>query len=160
MPLEKDHLRARAAHELVEAVAGLSAQGESNVMVDPVEIPRARDGDEAQTRDRFNSHIHGLPVLIHRSGLLQSMAFYRAKAKARKLIYFALINWLRHSRNPQGMPALAEADFDSCEEYFTGLIGQPSEQIRVLTSEAQAFLVWLKQFSEARFGAPVGQTDD
>jgi CRISPR/Cas system CMR-associated protein Cmr5 small subunit len=99
-------------------------------------------------------------VLIHRSGLLQAMAFYRAKSKARKIVYFALVNWLRHSRKAQGMPALAKDDFGSCEFYFTGLIGQPSEQIRALTSEAQAFLVWLKQFSEARFGEPASQADD
>jgi CRISPR type III-B/RAMP module-associated protein Cmr5 len=160
MPLEKDHLRARAAHKLVESVAGLSLQGDESVMVGPVEVPRGKDGNLNQTRERFNSHIHGLPVLIHRSGLLQAMAFYRAKTRARKLIYFSLLNWLRHSRTSQGMPDLAAEDFSSCEDYFDRLIGQPSEQIRVLTSEAQAFLVWLKQFSEARFGEPDANPDD
>ncbi len=157
MALEKDHQRARAAHTLVDAVAGLRfPQGEKaskKLFVGPVEIAEAQDGKEADTLKRFNAQIHGLPVLIHRSGLLQAMAFFRAKAKARMLVYFVLLNWLRQCHGRTGMAELAGNDFSQCEAFFEDLIGQPSEQIRVLTREAQAFLVWLKQFSEARFGA-------
>lgn len=157
MALEREHLRARAAFALVEAVAGLNIQAEE-VRLGDVSLLNAaekRNGNlnsEDNTRKMFNSHTHALPILIHRSGLIQSLALCLAKKKARAIVFFALVNWLRYFRSSSGMPGLQAGDWTECETYYRRMIDMSSEEVRILTAEAQSFLFWLKQFSESKFG--------
>lgn len=162
-PLQLNHLRARAAHTLVEAVARMQVNNGA-VIFDKkdggLRLSGAAEASKDKTISNFGSYVRAFPVLIHRAGLLQSLAFCNAKAKARRLLAFCLLNWLRQCSNSNGMAPLTAGDPAACNAFYDELLESDAGRIRVLTSEAQAFLLWLKQFSDARFGESDDQPDD
>lgn len=92
----------------------------------------------------YGSLVRGLPAMIQRDGLGQSLAFLLAKDKnegdtAHRRAYDHLSGWLKE-----------QFKVDSQKDLLEWLLEQPSERYRQVTTETQAYLVWLKRFAEAR----------
>ena len=86
-----------------------------------------------------------LPALIMGSGLMQVIAFLHSKSdksdEHRKLSRH-LLAWL-NSRFPRSAPA----DF---EEFMKSMFEAPSADYQLVTSEALAWLKWLRQMASIR----------
>ena len=100
------------------------------------------------TAKRFKAYANSLPAMIQSSGLGQSLAFAKAKgngkgpeAGAWLAIYKALDIWLQQ----QHIWPDAEEDSD----VLALLVQGDQMQYRRAQAEAQALLVWLKQFARA-----------
>lgn len=100
-------------------------------------------GDEAlepEHQAELRSRTNDLPALIHRNGLGQAIALYQAKGRpAHNALYDMLSEWLRQPDQPYAgqhdlMRAITESDADA---------------YRAAQAEAQALLVWIKQFVRA-----------
>lgn len=100
------------------------------------------------TAKRFKAYANSTPAMIQTSGLGQSLAFAKAKSNGKgpeaagwKAIYEALNGWLTQ----QNIWPDSEKDSD----VLALLINGDQMQYRRAQAEAQALLVWLKQFARA-----------
>lgn len=103
---------------------------------------------DKDTAKRFKAYANSLPAMIQSSGLGQSLAFAKAKgngkgpeAGAWLAIYKSLDIWLQQ----QHIWPDAEEDSD----VLALLVQGDQMQYRRAQAEAQALLVWLKQFARA-----------
>lgn len=92
----------------------------------------------------YSSLVRGLPAMIQRDGLGQSLAFLLAKDKNKsdtphRRAYDHISDWLKERFN-----------IDAKQDLLAWLLKQPSDRYRQVTNEAQAYLVWIKRFAEAR----------
>lgn len=88
----------------------------------------------------YLSAVRGAPALILSCGLGQTIAFYCSKGGAQKTLGDHLAEWLL--RNAQSQSKSAEA-------LLNEIMNNDSARYRQLTSEAMAYLVWLKRFADA-----------
>ncbi len=105
------------------------------------------ENSPSQCRKEYGSLVRGLPAMIQRDGLGPVLAFLNAKAKdvkvsAHRLAFTHVGTWVyahltgnREKQAPDVMQWLMELD---------------SVAYRRATSEAQAYLLWLKRFAEAK----------
>ncbi|MFN9709315.1 MAG: type III-B CRISPR module-associated protein Cmr5 [Burkholderiales bacterium] len=87
----------------------------------------------------------GLPALIMNSGLMQVLVFLHEKGNKdthHKLLGEHLRNWL-HERFKQNLPS---AQFDL---FMNGLMEAPPHTFQMITTEAFAWLRWLRQMAPA-----------
>ena len=103
---------------------------------------KAADGIRAHGSDYVNG-AKGLPALIMNSGLMQVMAFLKQKGGRHETLMNHLLDWLhRQLGTPSGfqefMREMMEAD--------------DSRRYQQVTSEAFAWLRWLRQMAAARNG--------
>ena len=83
----------------------------------------------------------GLPALIMNSGLMQVMAFLHQKSDVHKTLAGHLREWL-HERFSD-----VPIDFSGCMEH---LLAAGSRDYQAITTEAFAWLKWLRQMAAAR----------
>ena len=96
------------------------------------------------TRKEYGSLVRSLPAMIQRDGLGSMMAFLDAKAKKSdpyKLVGGHLSGWV--------LGQLAEKD-EVLTDLSPWILQQDSTTYRRATAEAQAYLLWLKRFAEAK----------
>lgn len=84
-----------------------------------------------------------LPALIMNSGLMQVLAFCRQKKGEHEAVAAHLRQWL-HRRFPQ---AFASSEFEACMQ---GLQRAEPRDFQLITTEAMAWLRWLRQMAPAR----------
>lgn len=95
----------------------------------------------------YESWAQKLPVLILTNGLGQTLAFLKSKAngegkpaKAQSELFEHLTDWLKDTRT---------IPWESTEpDLLERIVNSSSDTYRVATSEALAFLTWLKRFAE------------
>lgn len=94
--------------------------------------------DKMPNKKEYGSLVRGLPAMIQTDGLGQTLAFLKAKDKdEHRAAYNNLKEWLK-------------IEFNFTEDLLPWLINQPSDVYRRVTSETQAYLLWLKRFAEAK----------
>ncbi len=102
---------------------------------------KAREGLDAHGRDYMND-AKGLPALIMNSGLMQVMAFLNQKGGRHHTLATHLRDWLHHQLGtPQGFEAFMEE-----------MMQADSRRYQQVTTEAFAWLKWLRQMAAARAG--------
>lgn len=89
----------------------------------------------------YASLVRGLPAMIQTDGIGQTLAFLLAKANERphqRTAYRFLEEWL-------------SVEFENVKPgLIQWLLNSDSDVYRQATNEAQAYLVWLKRFAEAK----------
>lgn len=88
----------------------------------------------------------GLPALIMNSGLMQVLAYCRDKGKANELLAKHLRQWL--SKHFNGVDC--DPGFDVVMEK---LMNASPAQYQAITTEAFAWLRWMRQMAAAKKGA-------
>ena len=100
---------------------------------------KALDERTTQVKE-YGSLVRGLPAQIQIDGLGAALAFLQAKGKDYHLAaYRHLEDWLRQPDQ-----------FAFQGDLLEWLLGQSTVTYRQVTSEALAYLVWLKRFVEAK----------
>ncbi|WP_126443808.1 type III-B CRISPR module-associated protein Cmr5 [Sulfuricystis multivorans] len=102
---------------------------------------KAGDGIARHGRDYVND-AKGLPALIMNSGLMQVMAFLHDKGGRHETLAQHLRDWLHQQC---GTPS----DF---EGFMQHLMQADARRFQMITSEAFAWLKWLRQMASARIG--------
>jgi len=82
------------------------------------------------------------PAMVMSNGLGPSAAFLRAKTPASKALYAHVSGWLVAQKQMWEQPRT---------DLIAGLVQESSDNYRLLTVEALAYLTWLKRFAEAKF---------
>lgn len=89
-------------------------------------------------RKEYSALVRGLPAMIQHDGLAPALAFLKAKGKEHhKTAYTQLQSWMQLQMDFQG-------------ELIEYLLMSDSLTYRHATTEAQAYLNWLKRFTEAK----------
>jgi len=100
-------------------------------------------GEKGDLAGKYRQLVVGLPAMIQQCGLGQTMAFLASKAKDQHAMALGdLEEWLRrdYAKGEDGvLKALMDGD---------------SRAYRMATSEALAYLQWLKRFAEAAIERP------
>ena len=92
----------------------------------------------------FVSLASGAPALIMSNGLMQTLAFYKAKGKSHhKKLLEAVLRWL-------GRPGGPLAGAQSFEDAMEKLHGSDPDLYLRATEEALEVLKWIRQFAKAR----------
>ncbi len=127
-----DQRRARHAWDAVQAIVR--------------EHVRMEDGKRLPNEyaKKFGMHARKLPSRIIASGLGQALAFLHAKANAPDLLV-EIGDWiLDKSKNPKSnKPKPGEADL------VRKILDEPSDFLRLATTETLSYLQWLIRFAEA-----------
>jgi len=98
-------------------------------------------------KESYASRVKSAPVLIHNSGLMQTLAFYISKKKKEQsldLLSRHLLSWLNH-----GFYWASYRDEDQWN-LFADLKDKTSDELMLDTERTMALLQWLKRFSEGR----------
>jgi CRISPR-associated protein Cmr5 len=100
--------------------------------------------ERSSKKGEYGSLVRSLPAMIQTDGLGQTLAFLLAKGKTdhsapHSVAYAHLQEWLRGQFQDMGNTNLLD-----------WLLTQDSATYRFVTSEAQAYLLWLKRFAEAK----------
>jgi CRISPR/Cas system CMR-associated protein Cmr5 small subunit len=85
----------------------------------------------------------GLPALIMNSGLMQVLAFCHEKGKANEQVATHLRTWLNLRFND----VARDPGFDL---FMQSLLNAPPAHYQAITTEAYAWLRWMRQMSSAR----------
>jgi len=95
--------------------------------------------DKTSQSGEFLRYAKELPAMIHMTGLGQAMALYKSKKGTHEKLYLILSEWLQSDDKPyaNGTDLLQEITTSDMNTY------------RMAQSEAQAYLVWLKNFAKA-----------
>ena len=110
-----------------------------------LEQKRAKDA-WAKTEKYEKKHINfakGLPALIMNSGLLQVLAFCHEKGETHAKVASDLCQWL----TTQSMKAKPFTDLKS---FLDQLMNASPSEDQAITTEAFAYLRWLRQMAGAR----------
>ncbi len=102
---------------------------------------KAEEGLHQHGKDYVNE-AKGLPALIMNSGLMQVMAFLEQKGGRHATLGRHLRQWLHQSRN-------TPEDFN---EFMEAMMQADSRNFQAVTTEAFAWLRWLRQMAAARQG--------
>lgn len=102
---------------------------------------QAKEGIEKHGQDYVND-AKGLPALIMNSGLMQTMAFLHQKGGRHEVLAQHLRNWLQKQC---GTPK----DF---EGFMQHLMQADPRHFQMITTEAFAWLKWLRQMASALKG--------
>lgn len=126
------------------------------------------DGDDKKkSASRKYADVYGimakkLPMMILTNGLGQSLAFLKSKAKGQENGHQAVLTDLSKWVTKEIYPLLETGDNKLLERLIgaTGYEGDSSTQTyRRATTEAIAFLTWLKRFAEAETLGKEGADD-
>jgi CRISPR-associated protein Cmr5 len=99
--------------------------------------------DDKKYKDEYRSIVMKLPTLIITNGLGQSLAFLRSKGKGdenkpHEKVYSDVASWLDK-----------RIQWTAPGELIEKLIALPSDKFRYATTEALAYLSWMKRFADA-----------
>ncbi len=92
----------------------------------------------------------GLPALIMNSGLMQVLAFCHEKGKANELVASHLRTWLNQRFN-------GVARDPGFELFMQSLLKAQPAEYQAITTEAYAWLRWMRQMASARVKDSKGQ---
>lgn len=103
---------------------------------------KVKDVEEGQLKEEqrkeYSSLVRGLPAMIQHDGLAPALAFLKAKGKEHhKTAYAQLQSWMRLQMGFQ-------------DDLIEFLLDNNSLTYRQATTEALAYLNWLKRFTEAK----------
>jgi len=106
----------------------------------------AGEGIQSGEKDYVNL-AKGLPALIMNSGLMQVMAFLEEKGGKEKQRHYRLLaeqmrRWLHIRFEPM------DVDF---EKFMEAMMNADSSFFQAVTTEAMAWLRWLRQMAAARY---------
>jgi len=103
------------------------------------EVKQAKKSSEYQKK--YKSLARSATASILQNGLGQTLAFWRAKPNEehQQILYKAVSSWVKSQINWQGNSHLLEWIVSQAQ----------SDEYRRATSEAIAFLQWVKRFAEA-----------
>lgn len=104
----------------------------------------AQVSEISKDNKEYGSLVRGLPAMIQRDGLGQSLAFLLAKDKGNR----STPHWYAYQHLSKWMCGYFK--IEGKQDLLDWLLKQSSERYRQATTEAQAYLVWLKRFAEAR----------
>ncbi len=102
---------------------------------------KAAEGVARHGKDYVND-AKGLPALIMNSGLMQVMAFLRQKGGRHEFLAGHLRDWLNRQLD-------TPPDF---EAFMQAMLRADSRRYQQVTTEAFAWLKWLRQMAAARAG--------
>ena len=102
---------------------------------------KAEEGLHNHDKDYVND-AKGLPALIMNSGLMQVMAYLHGKGGRHETIAEHLRDWLHEQ-------CKTPTKFDAFMQY---LMNAGSREYQAITTEAFAWLKWLRQMASARNG--------
>ena len=110
-----------------------------------LEQQRAQDAwNQCVNYDKEHANIaKGLPALIMNSGLMQVLAFCHEKGKANELVASHLRTWLNLRFNNV-------ARDPGFELFMQSLLKSQPADYQAITTEAYAWLRWLRQMASAR----------
>jgi CRISPR-associated protein Cmr5 len=144
-------------------MARLAEQDRAKFAYEHVQQNRdAGGGAKGKLAGEYRQLVRGLPAMIQQCGLGQTMAFLASKAE-----------WISgkanlHDRRPKNEFAMALVDLEKRLGQFPfaqGKDGVPkalmdgdSRGYRMATTEALAYLQWLKRFAEAAIDKPEHET--
>lgn len=113
-----------------------------------LEQKRAKDAWErsASCTSEYANYAKSLPALIMNSGLMQVFAYLQQKGGTHEILSKHLRMWL-HCRFESTIKS------DSFEDVMESLQKAPPNTYQDITTEAFAWLKWLRQMSSARVGA-------
>lgn len=95
----------------------------------------------------YQSRVQSAPVLIHDTGLMQTLAFYISKEeKSLERLAKHLLCWL----NVDCEEHWQSKNSDSTWNLFSNLIDQSSDKLLMNTEKTLKLLQWLKRFSESQ----------
>ena len=122
-----------------------------------LEQQRARhawERSEGRSKDYMNL-AKGLPALIMNSGLMQVMAFLEQKGKRDDRAQLAqdLRDWLIQCEKLPG-------NCSEFKEFMDALLKAEPRQFQEITTEAMAWLRWMRQMAAARHVKNGGHSDD
>jgi CRISPR-associated protein Cmr5 len=113
----------------------------------PVTLEQLRAQDAwSQCAKYDKEHVNiakGLPALIINSGLMQVLAFCHEKGKANELVATHLRTWLNQRFN-------GVARDPGFELFMQSLLKANPADYQAITTEAYAWLRWMRQMSSAR----------
>ena len=102
---------------------------------------KAAEGIRAHGSDYMND-AKGLPALIMNSGLMQVMAFLNQKGGRHQVLMNHLLDWLHQQlETPKGF-----------EAFMKDMMQADTRRYQQVTTEAFAWLRWLRQMAAARNG--------
>jgi len=105
---------------------------------------KASEGVACHHKDYVND-AKGLPALIMNSGLMQVMAFLQGKGGRHEMLARHLRHWLHQQcRTPD--------DFDGFMNHLAAM--EDARQFQAITTEAMAWLKWLRQLAPAAEQSP------
>lgn len=100
---------------------------------------KASEGVARHHKDYVND-AKGLPALIMNSGLMQVMAFLQGKGGRHEMLAGHLRNWLHQQCSTP----------EAFEEFMSHLAAmEDARQFQAITTEAMAWLKWLRQLAPA-----------
>ena len=93
-------------------------------------------------KDKYRSAVLSSGILIHKSGLMQTLSFYIGKKNDKHYRKLAtdILNW-REIYGGNDEPLVA----------YHKLLILPDDEIIQKTQEAKALIIWLKNFADAMF---------
>lgn len=107
------------------------------------QIDEIATGRDKTFQKNYGSLVRGLPAMILQNGLAETLAFLDAKASAKAPHFAVVAKQLADGvREPLGM--------GENQALLGWVLDQPSAEYRRATSEALAYLQWLKRFAEAK----------
>lgn len=96
--------------------------------------------------DKHRNFAKGMPALIMNSGLMQVLAFCHEKGKEQEDVASHLRHWLNRRFNGVDKdPGFAM--------FMEALLKAEPRQFQMITTEALAWLKWLRQMANARKGS-------
>lgn len=96
----------------------------------------------SKAKKEYGSLVRGLPALIQTDGLGQTLAFLKAKGKGEDANH--------HSIAYQHLNGWVMAQLGAKGDLLESLLQTDSATYRRATSEALAYLQWIKRFAEAK----------
>lgn len=131
---------------------GAQAPAKTTVGTQPAPAPKLTL-EQQRAQDAWNQcasytkeHVNiakGLPALIMNSGLMQVLAFCHEKGKANELVATHLRTWLNQRFN-------GVARDPGFEAFMQALLQAHPADYQAITTEAYAWLRWLRQMASAR----------
>ncbi len=103
---------------------------------DCIEKVKKNKNDE-KAEKKYRSAILSAGALLHKSGLLQTLAFYLSKGDYKPLAE-DILNW----------KGIKEGNNDNPINIYSNLLKLSDMDIVYKTQEARALVVWLKRFAE------------
>lgn len=98
-------------------------------------------------KGEYSKLAKGAPALIMNNGLMQTLAFYQDKAKAKahhKELNEHIIGWLWERRPCRDVGVAPTPTF---EQTMNNLLAYDSQAYRAATEETLALLRWIRQFA-------------
>ncbi len=168
-----DHLRARCALGLVQQISGADISGRTLILKSSKRNFTIKWLDKEVTDSRkakvigemgesYFASVREAPLLIHRAGLAQALAFMMAKKESRELVATQILHYLDCcvNRGEMDCGVLDKDSSQSVKSMMNAILDSDPIFLMHATMQCQKLLTWLKLFSEATFKKTDGQAGE